>query len=223
LDGSDNTFPEVQAEYKDVKLLFLHTTNTKMLMTTKKPVKNREDLKGMKIIDIAGYQFDTWRLLGASPMLIPAPDIYTAAERGVGEANIAPWAGIGSWRWYEVFRYYTDVSCNVTTFQVIMNIEKWNSLPPDIQQAITSVSNINGGEFASQTAYGFDEAADVAAMMQKAGKVMQKVSLDAGEFDKWKEIGGKPLWDKWVADCQAKGIPAKKILDESLRLLEKYK
>ena len=58
--------------------------------------------------------------------------------------------------------------------------------------------------------------------MEKAGKIMEEVNLDPGEFEKWKALAGKPLQEKWVADMEAKGLPGQKILDEAFRLTEKY-
>ena len=37
------------------------------------------------------------------------------------------------------------------------------------------------------------------------------------------EYNGKPLWDEWVADTEAKGLTGRKVLNEALRLIEKYK
>ena len=50
-----------------------------------------------------------------------------------------------------------------------------------------------------------------------------EVGLDPGELEKWIDVAGKPVWDKWAADMEAKGLPGRKILDEALRLLKKYK
>ena len=67
------------------------------------------------------------------------------------------------------------------------------------------------------------EYEDARAMAKEMGQKLEKVSLDPGELERWKGIGGKPVWDKWVADMEAKGLPGQKVLDEAFRLIEKYK
>jgi len=52
---------------------------------------------------------------------------------------------------------------------------------------------------------------------------MEVFDLGAEEIAQWKEIGGKPIWDQWIADMEAKGLPGQKAFDETLRLIEKYK
>ena len=41
-------------------------------------------------------------------------------------------------------------------------------------------------------------------------------------MEKWK-VTAKPAWDKWVKEMEARGLPGQAVLDEALRLVEKYK
>ena len=52
---------------------------------------------------------------------------------------------------------------------------------------------------------------------------MEEVKLDPGELAKWKEIAGEPVWNEWVQQMEKKGLPAREILDETLRLAEEYR
>ena len=52
---------------------------------------------------------------------------------------------------------------------------------------------------------------------------MNEYTISPGELEKWKEVAGKPLWKKWVADRTAEGhTEAQKILDRTLELIETY-
>ena len=217
------TFPEIQAEFADVKLLFLQATDPQNLITTKKPVRNLNDLKGMKIRALGGYPSEMFKMLGASPMLLSTPECYEAAAKGVIDGMRTGWAGIGTHRLYEVFNYWTEIPLLAAEFAVIMNKEKWDTLPPDIQEAIMSVSGIPGAEFAGDSAFGADVKEETLALIQKEGHTMEIIIPDPGEEERWKEIAGKPLWDQWVAERQGKGLPGQKVLDEALRLLAKYR
>lgn len=218
-----DTTPEIQAEFNDVKFLFINSTGVNVPISTKKPIRNQADVKGKKIRELGGYSSEMWKLLGASPMLIGAPEVSQAAEKGVIDMTVQPWAAIATWKYWEVFHYWTNVPLRTASFVMIMNLDTWKSLPPDIQQAIMSVSGTAGADFAGQSAFGFDEQADAFALMEKAGFKMEKVELDAGEEQKWKDIGAKPLWDKWVEEMKSKGLPGQRVLDAALKLMDKYK
>ncbi len=216
-------YPEMQAEWGDWKVLFVWSSGPLDIFTVDKPVRNQADLKGLKIRALAGGETDMYKLLGASPLFIGTPDIYGSLEKGVLEAISQGWGPITAYRLYEHLRYTTEVGTTNSLFGLIMNKEKWNSLAPDIQEAIMSVSAMSGAEFAGEAEWGVANMNAHKAKVKETGYVIEEVSLDPGERERWEEIAGKPLWDKWVADTEAKGLPGQKVLDEAFRLIEKYK
>ena len=70
-----------------------------------------------------------------------------------------------------------------------------------------------------QTTILFDTGGDSSTLLYN----MSRLRVDPGEVEEWMEIGAKPVWEDWVAEMQAKGLPGQKVLDEALRLMEKYK
>jgi TRAP-type C4-dicarboxylate transport system substrate-binding protein len=216
-------FPEMQAEFKGIKHLFFNSTGSKILITRKKPVRETKDLDGMKIREIGAYAAAMWKKFGAIPMNIPMPGVYEAASKGVIEGFNMNWGGIDTWKHYEPFNYWTDAAIIVSVQMTLMNEKKWHSLPPDIQKVITGVSSVYGAQFGGREAFGFDVKKETLARIKKEGKTFEKVSMDPGEYEKWVELGGKPIWKMWVKDMEAKGLPGQKVLDEALRLIQKYK
>jgi TRAP-type C4-dicarboxylate transport system substrate-binding protein len=77
------TLPEIQGEWKEVKLLMLNCTDPYLIYTTKKPVRNGNDLKGLKLRELGGPPSEMWKLLGATPVLLSMPDVYESASKGV--------------------------------------------------------------------------------------------------------------------------------------------
>ena len=217
------TVPEIQAEWKDFKVLYLQSSDPFLLFTTKKAVRNMSDLNGMKIRDLGGYPSDMWKALGASPLTLNMPDVYDALQKGVIDGANVSLAAVTTYKLYEVAKYYTDAPTTDSPQFVIMNKDTWNGLPKDIQDQIMSVSGIPGAEFSGEAGWGADVKTELIAAAQKAGSALQQGSLDQGEFDKWKQIAGKPIWDKWVADMNSKGLPGQKVLDAALALINKYK
>lgn len=218
-------FPEMQAEWNGVKLLYVWGDSTSFPSTVKnKPVRNQENLKGLKLRALAGSEADVLKALGASPITMPIADVYESAGKGIVDGMATKWAQLASQKFWEVFRYCTPSASLVCSGNSVpMNLNKWNSLPADIQKAIWSISGLDGALFAGDTAWGFGEKDAVLDGMKKAGQEMEIVNLDPGEYEKWKAIAGKPLLDKWVADMAAKGLPGQKVFDEAVRLVEKYR
>lgn len=214
-------FPEIQSEFKDVKVLMLWTSHPYLLITTKKQVKTLEDLKGLKIRMTGGPPTDQMKALGGVPMLIPMPDNYISLQKGVIDGMGAPWEAILSFRLYEVVKYYTETPFPVVYFSMSMNKNKWNGLPKDVQKAIMSVSGLEGSKFWGHNF--FDTAKEgVSEKAKEAGHEIIYYSLPPQEREKWLEVGGKPIWNDWVKKMESKGLTsAQKILDATLELAKK--
>ena len=206
-------FPEIQKEYKDVKVLLFYTSDPYTLITVDKPVKSLEDIKGMKIRMSGGPPTDMMRAIGGTPMLIPMPDNYISLQKGVIDGMGAPWEAINVWRFYEVVNYYTEVPFPAVYFSIAMNKGKWNSLSKDVQDAITKVSGEYGSRYWGK--HFFDLMKDAGVDKVKAqGDGDHIYSLSDQERERWLEVGGKPIWEKWVKKMEKQGHKsARNILD----------
>ncbi len=197
-------YPEIQKEFDDVKVLLLYTSEPYTLITRDKQVKTLEDLKGMKLRMTGGPPTDMTRLLGAVPMLIPMPDNYLSLQRGVIDGMASPWEAMHVFRFYEVVNYYTEAPFPAVYFSIIMNKNKWNSLPADVQEAIMRVGGLEGSRFWGRNF--FDEMKSVTLQqLVDVGHGDNVYRLPPDERERWLEIGAKPVWEAWVSDMEAKG------------------
>lgn len=213
-------FPEVKAHYAANKLLFFFATDAYVPITTKKQVKTLEDIKGLKLRSHAGPHIDGLKALGAVPIVMPAPDLYTSLEKGVLDGLIANPALTLTFRLQEVLKYYTMVPVAPSYGVVPMNWNTWNSFPPDVQEQLWSICGLEGTKWWS---YGWGGPWIILKKLaEKDGRPYIEYAPTAEELNKWQEVGGKPFWNKWVADCKAKGLPGQEVLDEALRLQKKY-
>jgi len=217
-----DTMPEVQREYRSMKVLFFHTSDAYRIATSKKPVRSLDDAKGLKLRIMGAYPIKASKLLGISPLFLPMPGVYEAGEKGVLDGAALPWAAVATFKLYEVYNYWTDANLWVAPFMIFMNKDKWNSLPPDIQQEIESISGMKAAEWAGNAGFGPDVQNDVETRAKKEGQKYEKVSLAPGELEKWKKIAGEPIWDEWVKEMNKKGLPGQKVLDTTMRLLKKH-
>ena len=156
--------------------------------------------------------------LGGVPMLIPMPDNYISMQKGVIDGMGAPWEAIQVWRFYEVAKYYTEVPFPAVYFSLIMNKRKWDSLPKDVQDGIMSVSGEVGSKFWGRHFFD-DMRATALAKVKETGNGDNVISLSPEERQKWIDVGGKPIWEKWVKDMEKKGASnAQEILDTTLQM-----
>jgi TRAP-type C4-dicarboxylate transport system substrate-binding protein len=213
-------FPEVRAGYKDIHVLNLFTTSPYYLISSKKQIKTVADLKGMKIRTFGSQQAKLMKALGAIPTSIPMPETYIALQKGVVDGMASPWDPLYSFRLYEVAPKLTYAPVNVVYFSIVMNKKKWNSLPKDIQDAITSVSGLEGSKSFGKGMFDSGKEA-VMANAKKAGSPIVEYTFPPAEQKKWSEVGGKPLWEQWVKEKEAEGYSkAREILNATLEMLK---
>jgi len=214
-------FPTIQKQFKDVHLLQMWTTTPYFLITAKKQVKTLEDIKGLKIRAPGGPPTDQMKALGAVPVLIPMPDNYLALQKGVIDGMGTVWEATYAFRLYEVVKYYTFVPLAASYFSMPMNKQKWESLPKEIQNAITSVSGLEGSRFWGRNFFDTVEEA-VLEHIKKGGHEMVRYTPPPEELERWTRVAGEPLWKEWVRKMEAKGYPeAQQVLNAALELLKR--
>lgn len=214
-------YPVLQKEFSDVQPLMYWTSSSYVLLTRKKQVKTMDDLKGMKIRVTGGPPTDQIKAMGGVPLLVPMPDVYDALDKGVIDGAALPWEAIDGFRLYEVAKYYTIVPMAAVYFTLDMNKQMWNRLPKDVQEAIMSVSGIEGGKALGKAV--FDDAEPAVMDDIKKGKYETvRYTLPPEELARWSKVAGEPIWQEWVKKMEAEGHPeAKEILATTLELLKK--
>ena len=213
-------FPAIRNEYRDVHVLQLWASSPYFLITTKKQVKTMEDMKGMKIRVVGGPPTEQMKALGAVPTLIPMPDAYLAMDKGVIDGMGAPWEAIHGYRLYEIAKYYTLVPLSAVYFSLSFNKQKWEGLPKDIQEAITSVSGLGAAKFWGRN--WFDTAQEgVIEAARKGNYQLNMYTVPPEEQARWTKVAGEPLWKEWVKKMEGKGRPdAQQILNAALDLVK---
>lgn len=212
-------YPSISEQFADNHVVLTWTSNPYFLATTKKPVKTLEDFKGMKIRSTGGPPTDMVKALGASPMSVPMPDTYMNLQKGVMDGQLDPWEAFYTFRHYEVAKYVTLVPFHMVYFTQSFNLDKWNSLPPDVQKAIESVSGLEGSKFWGKNM--FDTAAQaVDKIVKDQGYEVTYYTPPPEEVAKWSAIAGEPLWEEWVKKMEDAGHPeARDILNTTLGLI----
>jgi len=211
------TFPEVQAEYKDVKMIAL-TTHQGAPVATKEKILTLDELKGLKIRTTAGNALRWVKAAGATPVVMPPFDIYTSMEKGVIDGWCIDLIGAEGFRIYEVTNYYLKPYYYVDAFWTVMNQRKWDSLPPDIQQAIDVIN----GEWTIRNNHGPKwDAGDPEAIARMGITPDQINTLSDEDIARATELA-EGVWAEYIAELEAKGLPAQKIFDELKKFLDEF-
>ncbi len=199
-------------EMDDVKVLFLEGYGPGILHV-KKPVNKLEDLKGMKI-RAHGVSGRIVTALGAAPVGIPITDTYDALSKGIVEGALFGWGGAYNYNIGEVTKYHvvTAGTAYGTGFYTVMNKDKWNSIPPDLQAIIDKFDEEWINRFA-QKWVDWDTAGKVG--LEKKGNTV--IVLPPQEDARWAEKV-KPILDDYVKASKAKGLPG----DEALKFCQDY-
>jgi TRAP-type C4-dicarboxylate transport system substrate-binding protein len=198
--------------------MYLHAHGPGLIHTKDKPVKKLEDMKGLKLRGhgtSAKYQ----KALGAIPVGKPMPECYQMIQKGVVEGASYPFEANKGWRLAEVTKYCTAAisAAYHTTFFVVMNKDKWASLPVDVQRIIESINR--EWEVKHAEAWDSSDLVGVQYFLSKGGTI---IGLDSKESDRWRQAVA-PVADAYVADMKKKGFSdAQKYVDFVKSSLERY-
>jgi TRAP-type transport system periplasmic protein len=193
-------------ELDETKLMYLHAHGP-AIVHTKTAVNKLEDLKGMKIRG-TGTTAKVVAHLGATPVAMPMSDAYDAISRGVAEGVVAPVEALQGWKLGEVVKFSTQNygSAYNMVFFVVMNKNKWNSFPPDIQKIVEQVNE----EWIVKQGQTWDDIDKLGAEFA-AKQGVKMIPLSKEEDARWAKAVS-PMFDEYVKDKKAKGLPAEEAL-----------
>jgi len=107
-------------------------------MVSTKPIRRMEDFKGLKMRVPQGMTAMLMQKLGASVVVLPGGEVYSALDKGV--INTSDWASpsmnqrMGFYQVAKYTNYPGFHSMPVGDFTV--NMKEWNKLPDDIKQIL---------------------------------------------------------------------------------------
>jgi len=103
-----------------------------------KEVATPRDLAGLKMR--SGLIYDAFlKALGAAPVTIPHPEVYTALERGLVDGFCWPMTGVAEYGWLEVTKYGIDHPFYSGDFLFLANLKSFNRLPKHLQDLLIDV------------------------------------------------------------------------------------
>ncbi|MBU2601938.1 MAG: TRAP transporter substrate-binding protein [Actinobacteria bacterium] len=206
------------AEIDDAKLLMSFATGPGELLM-KVPIRKLEDLNGVELGATAGPRGDGLKLLGATPVVLPMPEVYEAQSRGVIKGVVGPYEAMTGFKLADVTDYITDTPfLYVNYFFVTMNKDSWDALPAPYQEAVATVSK----KYYDEVVLGlFDRLNQEALDAAMAAKTIEIIELDEAEQTRWKDKMA-PIFTDYQKVLDDKGLDGAAIIQMVRDLSDKY-
>jgi tripartite ATP-independent transporter DctP family solute receptor len=165
---------------------FRHITNNV------RPISKPEDLKGIKMrTPSSKIRMKIFNTYGANASALPFPEVYSALQMGVYDAQENPAEVVATSKFYEVQKYLSFTSHVYTVSYPLMSEAVYSKLPWEIQVLMNQCGREAGGvtvDFSIKT----DN--DIAALVKKHG--MQVNNADTEAF----VAASRPIWDELAAE-----------------------
>ncbi|WNL39054.1 TRAP transporter substrate-binding protein [Halomonas sp. PAMB 3232] len=132
----------LEDEYADTRPLFFFTTGPGYLHTKERQIEKPEDLAGLRLRRPTSVVGDMMERLGAQAVGMPAPDVFTAMQRGVVDGLSFNWEGMKTFRLSELANYHTEVPLYDLSLFAVMNQRNYDALPVELRQVIDEHSGM---------------------------------------------------------------------------------
>lgn len=203
------------ASFSKVKVLTMFCCAPGNIMS-RVPIKSIKELKKIEIrgTGISGIYL---KAIGATPVAMPMSSVPESLQKGVVKGLISSLEVMKDMNFASLCRYVTLTNGPTTSFAVVMNKKKWNSLPADVKKVFEELSD----EQCLWTGkYEDGHVKDALAWSKKKYNV-KVYKLKSAEH---KEINSKLhfMVDNYLAKTKKAGLPGKAFLNDLYKLIAKY-
>jgi len=168
IDAGAGELLEAEFQKKGVKTLFWVDYGYIQFFNNKHPLVTPDDFKGLKMRSFSSGDAETLQALGAAPTVMSSSEMYMALQRGTVDGATTGMPAAVSRKIIEVQKYMTEANYSTAQFVVQANLDAWQKLPKDQQDAV-----IKAGKDAEAWI-----RASIADSEAKAKDVIQKQGLE---------------------------------------------
>ena len=161
-------------------------------LVSKRPLKGLDDFKGIKVRTPQGMFAEVITKLGASVVVVPGGEVYSALDKGVVDA--ADWATESMnnrMGFFEVAKHSVRLDHSMPVQEFAVNIRQWNALPPDLKQIVTSCVREWSWDQIQRIA-----VADAGALTELRGKGVSVHEFDDAQMTRLRQMG-RQTWEDW--------------------------
>jgi TRAP-type C4-dicarboxylate transport system substrate-binding protein len=194
---------DAAAEHEGTHLLGLFTHGPGALLSKGKHFEQADDFSGFKVRTPGGYPADLLSGIGATTLFMSSGEVYEKLSRGVIDGVCMPFDSLLA---FKLEKHLTDVmtvdgGLYNTSWFLVMNEGKWDSISAEDQDAITSVSGLAFAELAGKA---WDEA-DAAGYEATRNADINVYPANDAVLEHINSIA-TPLENAWVEAVNAQGF-----------------
>jgi TRAP-type transport system periplasmic protein len=197
--------------FEQVKVLAIFATEPGRLFT-RQQISEPADYRGLKIRAAGQVQGNYVSSLGASPEVMDAATATEALRRGTIDGLIQGWSGLAIFRQGDMVDHFVDAPVGVLSFALLMNKERFDKLPAELQALINKHSGLAlsraAGRSYDQVGHGFANG------FIESGAVLPQ--LPRGELQQELSAGRQLTRENWVGQDQRR----QQLVIEAQRLIE---
>jgi len=216
LSSKDALFDTVDFAPNGVRAIYNVSLPIYKVITATQKVETLEDLEGLKLRTTGAAMDMTARALGAAAVRMPSAELFQAAQRGTVDGALYLYNGMPPYDLQTVFKHSTEgVSMGSTHLVLLMNREKFDALPADIQDAFLR----HGIAAADNDCTWMAENETIVRDRMVAEAGLEVVTLSADEQARWEELTARVAGD-WAESIGTHGKPALDAYREAVARLE---
>jgi TRAP-type C4-dicarboxylate transport system substrate-binding protein len=126
-------------EWKDYRVLALFVHNPGLIHTKDRQILEPADMKGVRFRSPNNTVSAALKALGAEPVLLQVNDVMAAVKDGRIDGIVTNWgnplAGFN-----DFMKFHVETQFYTSAFFIVMNKNKYDSLPADVRAAIDAIS-----------------------------------------------------------------------------------
>lgn len=151
--------------------------------------------------------------LGAIRQSMPAPEVYTALQRGTVDAASFPYTySHASYKIDEVADWFTsNLSPGTSDCPIVINKDAYAALPEQYQDLLWSLRDDMAEVY--RDAYASSDAEN----LPRFRKEMTEIVYDDETRAAFRKLAGEPVWNEWVEQNKA-DFDAQEVLDRAISL-----
>lgn len=211
-----------QEDFKDFKLLAIHSTTNVVISTASKPVLSLHDMKGLKLRSPSRITSLVLSAMGGTPVNVPLAQTTESIAKGVIDGTMAPWEILPATKVDEVTKYHMEgmpgqPGLAQTPAVVLMNKAKYDGLAPDLKAVIDKRS---GPWLVDLIGSAFDRGNE-AARKKMAAQGNKILVIKSEEYAAMKTAAA-PIEADWIKQASARGLDGAKLAGDAHAIGMKY-
>ncbi len=192
IDGSfGRHIAEKEIEPLGLKVATFIEHGFRQVTNNKRSIVKPSDMQGMKLrVPPLAMRVEAFKLLGANPVPMALPELFTALQQGTVDGQENPLATIESYKFNEVQKFLSLTNHTYTSGPLIFNRKVWNAFDAATQKAV-----LDAARMAKEMSRNLYEQYEKEALerIRKSG-VTVTADVDYKAF----ADGVKPVWENFA-------------------------